>query len=93
MGLYDGFDDFDGDFDDYDGGDYEGDSYDDGGFDNDVEHNEDTAQDEPCCIDPFDWKTIAIIGVASEELSEEEKEKERIRRDMFGDDYLKDEGP
>jgi hypothetical protein len=89
MGIYDDeFDDFEGDFDDY-----EGDSFEDDGFDSEAENIDDTSQDEPCCIDPLDWKTIAIIGAASEELAEDEKEKERIRRDMLGNDYLKDEGP
>ena len=35
--------------------------------------------------DGFDWEDWMIIGPMSEEIAEEEKEKERIRRDMFGD--------
>jgi hypothetical protein len=36
--------------------------------------------------DGFDWEDWMIIGPMSEDIAEEEKEKERIRRDMFGDD-------
>lgn len=62
MGIYDDeFDDFEGDFDDY-----EGDCFDDGGFDHDIDRNENTSHNEPCCIEPLDWKTIAIIGAASQ---------------------------
>ena len=33
-----------------------------------------------------DWKDIAFLGAMSEEIAEEKKERERIRREMFGDD-------
>ena len=87
MGIYDGFDDFDGDFGDYDGGDFDGDSYDDGGFD----HDGDTSHDEPSS-GGLQWQDWMIIGPLSEEIAEEKKEKDRIYRDTFGDDIF-DVGP
>lgn len=37
--------------------------------------------------DGLDWEDWMTLGPLSEGIAEEEKEKERIRRDMFGDDY------
>ena len=36
-------------------------------------------------LDSEDWM---IIGPLSEDIAREKREKERIERDMFGDDYL-----
>jgi hypothetical protein len=36
--------------------------------------------------DGFDWEDWMIIGPLSEDIAEEKRERERIERDMFGDD-------
>ena len=33
-----------------------------------------------------DWEDIAFLGAMSEEIAEEKRKRERIRREMFGDD-------
>lgn len=37
--------------------------------------------------DGLDWDDWLIIGPLSEDIAEEKRERERIERDMFGDDY------
>lgn len=37
--------------------------------------------------DELDWEDWMIIGPLSEDIAEEKRERERIERDMFGDDY------
>jgi len=37
--------------------------------------------------DGFDWQDWMIIGPISEDIAEEKRERERIERDMFGEDY------
>ena len=37
--------------------------------------------------DGFDWQDWMIIGPLSEDIAEEKQERERIERDMFGEDY------
>ena len=73
-----------GDFDDYDG-------FDDDGFDSEAGH-EDLPHDEPC-VGSLEWQDWLILGGLAQEIAEEEKEKERIRKDMFGDDDSLDVGP
>jgi len=36
--------------------------------------------------DGFDWEDWMIIGPLSEDIAEEKRERERIERDMFGED-------
>ena len=36
--------------------------------------------------DGLDWEDWMIIGPLSEDIAEEKRERERIKRDMFGDD-------
>ena len=36
--------------------------------------------------DGLDWEDWMIIGPLSEDIAEEKQERERIERDMFGDD-------
>jgi hypothetical protein len=74
---------FEGDFDDYDG-------FDNDGFDSESNH-EDLPHDEPC-VGSLEWQDWMIIGPLSSEIGEEEKEKDRIYRDTFGDDIF-DIGP
>ena len=37
--------------------------------------------------DGLDWQDWIIIGPMSEDIAEEKQERERIERDMFGEDY------
>jgi len=37
-------------------------------------------------FDGFDWEDWMIIGPLSEDIAEEKRERERIERDMFGED-------
>ena len=39
-------------------------------------------------FDGLDWEDWMIIGPLSEDIAKKKREKERIERDMFGDDYL-----
>jgi hypothetical protein len=77
-------DDFDGEFNDYG---------DDGFEDNETDDYTDSeTNDDPWSV--LRWQNWMIIGPLSEDIAEEEKEREQIRRDMFGDDYLEpDEVP
>ena len=34
----------------------------------------------------LDWEDIAFLGGMSEEIAEEKRRRDKIRRDMFGDD-------
>ena len=36
--------------------------------------------------DGLDWEDWMIIGPLSEDIAEEKRERERIERDMFGED-------
>ena len=38
-------------------------------------------------FDGLDWEDWMIIGPLSEDMAEEKRERERIERDMFGEDY------
>lgn len=91
-------DDFDDGFEDYEGddfeGDHEGDGFDDGGFDNEADNTNDTdANHEEPCGGPLKWQDWMIIGPLSEDLVREKREKRKIRREILGDDDLRDEGP
>jgi hypothetical protein len=70
-------DDFDGEFNDYG----------DDGFDNNETDDYTDSETNDSSWGGPGWEWI-IIGPLSEEIAEEEKEKEKIRRDMFGDDYM-----
>jgi len=37
-------------------------------------------------FDGLDWEDWMIIGPLSEDIAEEKRERERIERDMFGED-------
>ena len=39
--------------------------------------------DEPCGPD---WEDIALFGSMSESIAEEKRKRDKIKRDMFGDD-------
>ena len=39
-------------------------------------------------FDGLDWEDWMIIGPISEEIANEKKERRRIYRDIFGDDYM-----
>ena len=87
--MIDDFDDgFDSDFDDgYDGdfdGGYDGDDFGDDGFGH-HDGNADTG-DNVSSPDPLEWQDWMIIGPMSEDIARERKEREQIRKDMFGDD-------
>ena len=38
--------------------------------------------------DGLEWQDFMIIGPMSEQIRDEKREKERIEKDVFGDDYL-----
>lgn len=45
--------------------------------------------DDPCEDDGYgglEWQDWMVLGPLSEQIAEEKQEKERIERDMFGDD-------
>ena len=38
--------------------------------------------------DGMDWNELALLFGMSEDVAREKREKERIEKDMFGDEYL-----
>jgi hypothetical protein len=39
-------------------------------------------------FDGLEWQDWMIIGPMSEDIAEEEREKDKAYRDTFGDDYM-----
>lgn len=55
-----------------------------GGLDDPGDDKSDEVQtDEPCGPD---WEDIAFFGSMSESIAEEKRRRDKIRKDMFGDD-------
>jgi len=88
-----------GDFDDDFGGDFDDDGFmDEDSFEEPLEGGldgpDDDNSDEVTPNEHYgpDWKDWMIIGPMSEDIAREKPEREKIRRDMLGDDYM-ESGP
>ncbi len=55
-----------------------------GGLDDPDDDNSDEVQPDEHCGP--DWEDIAFFGGMSESIAEEKRRRDKIRRDMFGDD-------
>jgi hypothetical protein len=60
---------------------------DDEGFIDDEADGDTTTETNDGHWDGPDWQDWMIIGPLSEDIAEEKRERERIERDMFGEDY------